>query len=486
MDGSRDPRRRLPAVHQVLEAGVLPELRRVYGHAPVKEAVEAVLARLRARLAAPQVGPGGAGPGDAGEGGGRPEAVDGLSPADVARLAAAEVERAIAPSLRRVVNATGVVIHTNLGRAVLSPAARRAVAEVAGAYSNLEFDLASGERGSRHDHVEALLRRLTGAEAAMVVNNNAAAVFLALMALAAGREVVVSRGELVEIGGSFRIPDVMAQSGARLVEVGTTNKTRPDDYRRAIGPDTALLLKVHPSNYRIVGFTAAVTLEELVGIGREAGLPVMYDLGSGALIPLDRYGLKGEPVAGGAIAAGVALVTFSGDKLLGGPQAGVIAGRRDLVDRCRRHPLARALRVDKMTLAALEATLKHYLDPEKAAATVPVLRMLTLTPEELAARADDLAAKIRGEAGDAVRVTLSAGVSQVGGGSLPGVELPTTLVAVEPVRLSVPTLAARLRRERPAVVGRVEGGRLLLDPRTLLPGDAAVVAAAVARAVRAG
>ncbi len=466
----RDARRRIPAVHHVLAAGRLPELRGLYGHAPVKEAVEAVLARLRERLAAA----GGSGPGDAGVN---------LAPEAVARLVEEEVERAMAPSLRRVINATGVVLHTNLGRAVLSDSARLAVQEAAGAYSNLELDLASGERGSRHDHVEGLLCRLTGAEAAMVVNNNAAAVLLTLTALAAGREVIVSRGELVEIGGSFRIPEVMAQSGARLVEVGTTNKTRTEDYRRAIGPDTGLLLKVHPSNYRIVGFTAAVALEELVAIGREAGIPVMYDMGSGALIPLDRYGLPGEPVAWEAIAAGAGIITFSGDKLLGGPQAGVIAGRRDLVERCRRHPLARALRVDKMTLAALEATLKHYRDPDAAMAAVPVLRMLTMPPEELAARADELAGLILARAGGAARVEVCPGLSQVGGGSLPGTELPTTLVAVVPERLSVNALAARLRQSRPAVVARIEGGRLLLDPRTLLPGDAAAVATALARAL---
>lgn len=287
-------------------------------------------------------------------------------------------------------NATGVVVHTNLARAPLAPEAVAAVLGAAG-YCNLEMDLTAGRRGSRQDHVEPLLRRLTGAEAALAVNNNAAAVLLVLAALAAGRGVVVSRGELVEVGGSFRIPDVMAQSGARLAEVGTTNRTRLDDYRRAIGPETALLLKVHRSNYRLVGFTEEVELGELAGLAREAGVPLVLDAGSGALVDLSPFGVTGEPVVGQALAAGADLVTASGDKLLGGPQAGLILGRADLVERCRRHPLARALRVDKLCLAALEGTLRLYLDPERALRAVPVLAMIAAPVEEVERRARALA-----------------------------------------------------------------------------------------------
>jgi L-seryl-tRNA(Ser) seleniumtransferase len=385
----------------------------------------------------------------------------GEDPGDVAALARAELERLEAPSLRRVLNATGVIVHTNLGRAPLAPAALARVEEVGGSYSNLELDLESGARGSRQSHVADALRRLTGAEAALVVNNNAAAVLLAVAALAEGREVVVSRGELVEIGDGFRIPDVLARSGARLVEVGTTNRTRAEDYERAIGPDTALLLRVHQSNYRIVGFTELPSTAELAGVAARHGLPLVDDLGSGALLPL-----HDEPQVRDALSAGADLVCFSGDKLLGGPQAGIVVGRADLVERLRRHPLQRALRADKLTLAALEGTLALYLDPGRALREVPVLRMLAEPPEAVRARAGRLAELT----GGAVEET----VARVGGGALPLAELPSFACAVEE------ELAGPLRATEPPVVAVVRDGRTLLDCRTLADDELDEVAAAVA------
>jgi L-seryl-tRNA(Ser) seleniumtransferase len=360
------------------------------------------------------------------------------------------------PALRRVLNATGVIVHTNLGRAPLADAALERVADAA-SYSNLEYDLSSGSRGSRQDHLAPLLRRLTGAEAAIVVNNNAAAVLLALAALAEGREVVVSRGELIEIGDGFRIPDVLARSGARLVEVGTTNRTRAADYERAIGPETALLLRVHQSNFRVVGFSAQPRLAELATVAQRHGLPLVDDLGSGALLEIE-----GEPTPAAAIAAGADLVCFSGDKLLGGPQAGIVAGRAELVERLRRHPLHRALRSDKLTLAALEGTLALYLDrPDE----IPVVRMLREPAGSVRARAERLA--------EAVGGTVEETVARVGGGALPLAELPSFACAVEEA------LAAALRGHEPPVVAVVRDGRTLLDCRTLTDGEVDVVVEAV-------
>ena len=384
----------------------------------------------------------------------------GGEPGDLAELVLASLEGARAPSLRRVLNATGVLVHTNLGRAPLAAAALDRVAEVGLGYSNLELDLASGRRGSRQDHLGALVRRLTGAEAALVVNNNAAAVLLAVAALAEGREVIVSRGELVEIGDGFRIPDVLARSAARLVEVGTTNRTRAEDYERAIGPDTALLLRVHQSNYRIVGFTAQPTVAELADVARRAGLPLVDDLGSGALPDLE-----GEPAVAASLRAGADLVCFSGDKLLGGPQAGLVVGRAELVERLRRHPLQRALRADKLSLAALEGTLALYLDPESAFREIPVLRMLREPVEAVRARAERLAAAVGGEVEETV--------ARVGGGAMPLAELPSYACAVEE------ELAAALRAADPPVVGVVRDGRTLLDCRTLTDAEADEVAALV-------
>jgi L-seryl-tRNA(Ser) seleniumtransferase len=363
------------------------------------------------------------------------------------------------PSIRRVHNATGVLVHTNLGRAPLAAEALERVQETARGYSNLEYDLTAGGRGSRQDHVAAILRRLTGAEAALVVNNNAAAVMLALAALAEVRDVLVSRGELIEIGDGFRIPDVLARSGARLVEVGTTNRTRAADSERAIGPETALLLRVHQSNFRVVGFTEQPRIEELAAVARRHGLPLVDDLGSGVLTEL-----ADEPSARDALEQGADLVCFSGDKLLGGPQAGIVVGRADLVELLRRHPLQRALRADKLTLAALEGTLLLYLD---APGRIPVFRMLREDAADVRARAERLAALVEG--------SVEETVGRVGGGALPLAELRSFACAVEE------ELAAPLRAAEPPVVGIVRDGRLLLDCRTLNDDEIGEVAAAIAQ-----
>jgi L-seryl-tRNA(Ser) seleniumtransferase len=389
----------------------------------------------------------------------REEIRAGADPGDLEQRVRDELVAARAPSLRRVLNATGVIVHTNLGRAPLAEEALAQVVEAARGYSNLELDLRDGVRGSRQDHVAPILRRLTGAEAAIVVNNNAAAMLLALAALAEDREVIVSRGELIEIGDGFRIPDVLARSGARLVEVGTTNRTGAADYEAAVGPGTALLLRVHQSNFRVVGFTEQPRLEELAAVARRHELPLLDDLGSGVLTEL-----PGEPSARESLAAGADLVCFSGDKLLGGPQAGIVVGRAELVERLRRHPLHRAVRADKLTLAALEGTLRVYLDaPER----IPVLRMLEEDVEVVHARAERLASLVGG--------TVEETVGRVGGGALPLSELPSFACAVEE------SLASLLRGGEPPVVGIVRDGRLLLDCRTLGDDEIDEVAAAVKR-----
>ena len=400
------------------------------------------------------------------------------------RRAGQEAIRLLGPSIRRVINATGVIIHTNLGRSLLAREAIDAVQEVASSYSNLEFDLETGRRGSRQVHAEGLLRRLTGAEAAIVVNNNAAAVLVSLNTLAKGREVVVSRGELVEIGGSFRMPEVMAQSGAHLREVGTTNKTHIRDYEAAIGPDTGLLLKVHQSNYRIVGFTEEVSLEALVRLGASRGVPVMVDLGSGCLVDLSAWGAGREPTVQEAIGSGADLVTFSGDKLLGGPQAGIVLGKGELVRRIRGNPLHRALRVDKMTLAALEATLRLYWDPSDAVRRVPTLRMLVMSQEEVRRRAELLYRKLRRQVPSAVRVTMRQERSQVGGGSLPLLELPTWAVGVRIEGVPAVRLEEALRRGAPPVIGRIIKEEVILDLRTVQKEEVSTLAGVVATACR--
>ena len=393
----------------------------------------------------------------------REEIRAGVDPGDLVDRVESELAAARSARLRRVINATGVIVHTNLGRAPLARNALERVASVAAGYSNLEYDVDEGARGSRQDHVAPILRRLTGAEAALVVNNNAGAVLLALAAVAEGREVLVSRGELIEIGDGFRIPDVLARSGARLHEVGTTNRTRAADYDRAIGPETALLLRVHQSNFRVVGFTEQPRLDELVRIGRTHAIPVVDDLGSGVLVELE-----GEPSASDALSAGADLVCFSGDKLLGGPQAGIVVGRADLVEKLRRHPLQRALRADKLTLAALEGTLALYLDPERAAREIPVLQMLGEPLEAVRGRAERLAELSGGE--------VEQTIGRVGGGALPLAELPSFACAVEE------ELATPLREGEPSIVGILRDGRLLLECRTLTDEEVDEVAAAIATA----
>jgi L-seryl-tRNA(Ser) seleniumtransferase len=383
--------------------------------------------------------------------------------ADAVRVAEARMR----PSLRPVINATGIIVHTNLGRSRLAEDALRAVVEVAGNYSTLEYDVETGERGSRHSHVEKLICDVTGAEAAMAVNNNAAAVLLVVTALASRKEAIVSRGQQVEIGGSFRIPDVMRQSGAKMVEVGATNKTHLSDYAAAITPKTGLMLKVHSSNFRVVGFTEEVSLTDLVELGMQRGVPVYEDQGSGVLIDLAPYGLPDEPTVRSSIEAGVDVVSVSGDKLLGGPQAGIIAGKREFIARLKKHPLARALRLDKMTLAALEATLRLYLDPERALLEIPTLRMLTRRPSDVAASARLLVDRIVESTGDAFWVAAMPDVSRAGGGALPLADIPTTIVTLAPRTMSVNHLEERLRLGCPTIVARIRDGRVVLDPRTL-------------------
>lgn len=375
------------------------------------------------------------------------------------------------PRLKQVINATGVILHTNLGRAPLSREAVRRVAEVAGGYSNLEFDLEKGERGLRYDHVRDLLLVLTGAEEALVVNNNAAAVFLVLNTLAEGREAVVSRGELVEIGGEFRIPEVMEKSGVRLREVGATNRTRLGDYERAITERTGLILKVHTSNFRILGFTEEVAVSDLVALGGRTGIPVMHDLGSGCLIDLAPFGLEREPTVREAVASGADVVTFSGDKLLGGPQAGIIIGRRESLERIRKNPLNRALRIDKMTLAALEATLAAYLEPGLALQEIRVLKALSEPLEAVRKRARRLMTLVRKSGLEGISLTLRPGTAMAGGGSLPARDIPTWLVAVKMDGLSSASLGERLRRLPLPIVVRIADEEVLFDARTLDESD---------------
>ena len=380
----------------------------------------------------------------------------------------ARLESAVAPSLVRAVNATGILVHTNLGRSPLSPAAIAAIAEIARGYSNLELDLETGKRGSRHRHAERLFAPLFGEKKALVVNNAAAALMLALNTEALGKEVVVSRGELVEIGGSFRVPEILERSGARLREVGTTNKTRLADYASVIGPETGAILRVHPSNFRVVGFTESAATEDLVRLGRERGLPVIEDFGSGNLVSLAPFGLPGEPTVAESLRSGVDLCVFSGDKLLGGPQAGILVGEGPRVEACRRNPMARALRVDKLVYAALEATLSAYVRG-RALEEIPVLRMLALPAEEIRSRAQALASRLQGVETLSLEVQPSA--SFVGGGAAPDSEIPTWVIAIRGRERSAESLLAGLRRNDPPIVARVSEDRVLLDLRTVLPGE---------------
>jgi L-seryl-tRNA(Ser) seleniumtransferase len=457
-----DLRRRLPSVDEVLREPAVEALQARHGRDPVVRQLRRLLEAARAEAAA-------------GDGAGLASALASLPD----RLAAA-LERAGAPSLVPVINATGVVIHTNLGRAPLGAAAAARVAEIAASYSNLELDLESGERGARESHVEGRLRALIGAEAALVVNNNAAAVLLAVNTLAEGREVVVSRGELVEIGGSFRIPDVLRKGGARLREVGTTNRTRLGDYAAAIGPETALLLKVHPSNFRILGYTASCSVAELAALAQARGVPLAEDLGSGALGALP--GAVAEPTVAESLQAGADLVTFSGDKLLGGPQAGLLAGRRDILDALRRNPLYRALRVDKMTLSALDVLLGEY-EAGRTAQTVPVLRMLSASAADVRRRAAALGSALAAEV-PGLDLALAPGGSAVGGGAAPGADVPTTLLTLTHPARTATRLAAALRAGTPPVVARIAEDRLVLDLRTVREEEEPALAAALLRVLR--
>jgi L-seryl-tRNA(Ser) seleniumtransferase len=401
--------------------------------------------------------------------------------ADALRRLARAVEQDNAAGLRRVINATGVVLHTNLGRAPLSEAARRAVAEEAAGYCTLEYDLATGSRGRRGARVERLLAELTGAEDALVVNNCAAAALLVLTALARGGDAIVSRGELVEIGGDFRVPDVMAQSGTSMIEVGTTNRTKLSDYERALTDQTRMILRVHPSNYRVVGFTSQPSLAELAALAHENDLPLYEDAGSGALFDLSPHGLSGEPIISESISAGADVVTFSGDKLVGAAQAGLVVGRRALVETCRIHPLYRALRADKLSLAALEATLDAYRR-DAALTEVPTLRMLAASREEIERRARAFVRRTRAQvAGDQLSFEITAGHSAVGGGSAPTTHPPTALVALTHARLSASAVDASLRSARPPVVTRIVADRVVIDLRTVAPAEEAELIEAIAR-----
>ena len=437
--------RDLPSVDSVMGAEPVAAMLNGYSREWVVGLVRRELEQARARVRS---------------GAGAPTAVD------VAESVCRQVSAAAQVEPRRVINATGVIIHTNLGRAPLSRSARDAMVAAAGSYSNLELDLETGRRGSRQAHLQSLLRQLTGAEAALAVNNNASALLLALSALAPGGEVIVSRGEAVEIGGGFRVPDVLRQSGAVLVDAGTTNRTYIDDYERAVTENTAALLKVHASNFRVEGFTASVEISDLVELGQKRGIPVLHDVGSGCLLPTQRYGLSTEPMPQDSISAGADLVFFSGDKLLGGPQAGIVVGKAESVSRLERHPLARAVRIDKLSLAALSATLLHYLK-EEAESEIPVWRMISASEESIKRRAQQRQEKLGRGAPAEIRPSRSA----VGGGSLPGETLPTWTLSVASGGQSPEELAARLRRADPPVAARIEDDRVALDPRTVLPED---------------
>jgi len=389
------------------------------------------------------------------------------------------VESAMRLNLDRLINATGVVVHTNLGRSMLSREALAHMQSVAGRYSNLEFDLAAGKRGSRYSLVEDLICEISGAESAMVVNNNAAAVLLSLDTVARHKEVIVSRGELVEIGGSFRIPDVMAKSGATLKEIGTTNRTHLSDYQKAISEDTGLLLKVHTSNFQIVGFTRAASLAELVELGERHHLPVMEDLGSGTFIDFSKYGLMKEPTVQESVAAGVDIVTFSGDKLLGGPQAGIIVGKTPIIDQIKQNPLTRALRIDKLTLAALESTLRAYRDESQAVKNIPTLQMLSASNQEIEEKAGKLKSMIETASGSRIRPEIVSASSRAGGGSLPLLELPSKCVAVRSKALTAESLGTRLRHYKPPVIARIVDDQLLMDMRTVQSDELEIIATAI-------
>jgi L-seryl-tRNA(Ser) seleniumtransferase len=456
--------RQLPSVNEVLELSTIQALVPQHAHEVIVTAIRTELTQVRQRLA--QQG-----------------SLDGHANAQtVAARVIERLQHEFLPKLRTVINATGIVLHTNLGRAPIAEEAAKAAYEAARAYLNLELNLESGKRSSRQDAFREWVCRLTGAESATAVNNNAAATVIALRALCQGKEVIISRGQLIEIGGSFRIPEIMAVSGAVLREVGTTNITRLADFERAIGPNTAALMQIHTSNYRIAGFTEAVPLAELVALGKATGLKVIDDIGSGAMIDFARFGLGGEPVARDSITAGADLVLFSGDKLLGGPQAGILAGKKEWIQKIEKDPLMRAFRLDKMTLAALETTLRIYLNPDRALAEVPVLRMLGTPLDVLQARAENLAGRLTAVDGLA-RVQVVEDIAYVGGGSLPDQAMKTWVIEIEAKSVSDADLAWRLRTGTSAVMGRLRDGKLVLDLRTIFPHQEDMLVEAVGRAV---
>jgi len=400
----------------------------------------------------------------------RRDIIEALNPDLSEELMIAEIESKLEKltsySLRPLINATGVVIHTNLGRSILSEKALENITRISGSYSNLEYDVEEGKRGKRYSHLKRILKEVTGAEDALIVNNNAAAVLLCLNTLAKGKEVIVSRGELVEIGGSFRMPEIMASSSALLHEVGTTNKTHLHDYEKAINEDTALILKVHQSNYRITGFTKEVSVEDLVNLGRRHQVPVMFDLGSGCLIDLKPFGIHNEPVVKEIVDSGVDIITFSGDKLLGGPQGGVIVGKKQYIEIIQKNPMTRAMRIDKLTLAGFEATLMEYIDEEKAIENIPTLRMLLQKPEEIKGRAKKIATRLKREIKD-VRIHVLPDSSRAGGGAMPETDLPTYVISINPNNQSVNELEEKLRKGNPPIITRIKEDSLILDARTV-------------------
>ncbi len=441
--------RRIPAIEQLLSREPFLGMQEQYPRDLITEALRTITAEIRGQIL-------------------NTETVEPPDESAYAALVRAELESLTAPTLRPIVNATGTITHTNLGRSLLSAAASENLAQAAANYVNLEYDLDTGGRGHRDQLTEPLLQRLTGCEASTIVNNNAAAVLLALNTLARGKEVIVSRGELIEIGGAFRIPDVMEASGAILREVGTTNRTHLRDYENAIDENTALMLKVHPSNYKVVGFASTPTIEELTELGRQHGIPTMEDLGSGSLIDLTRYGLPYEPVVRERISAGVDVVTFSGDKLLGGSQAGIIVGRLDAIEKIRKNPLMRALRVGKLTIAALEATLRLYLNEKELTEKLPMLQRYTRSIAELRETAEKLATGLRQIFGDAIQVTVEESTAQIGSGSLPVDTLPSLAICLHSPQIPADTLAAHFRAQSIPVIGRVQEGRLRIDVRTVI------------------
>ena len=455
--------RRIPAIEQLLSREPFLRMGEQYSRDLITEALRTVTAKIRRQIL---------------------DSAEIVEPPDAAAYAAlvtTELESLTAPALRPIVNVTGTITHTNLGRSLLSVSVYEGLAQAAANYVNLEYDLDTGVRGHRDRLTEPLLHRLTGCEASTIVNNNAAAVLLALNTLAQGKEVIVSRGELIEIGGAFRIPDVMEASGAILREVGTTNRTHLRDYENAINENTALMLKVHPSNYKVVGFTSTPTMEELTELGRQHGIPTMEDLGSGSLIDLTRYGLPYEPVVGARINAGVDVVTFSGDKLFGGPQAGIIVGRLDAIEQIRKNPLMRALRVGKLTIAAIEATLRLYLNEKGLTEKLPMLRRYTRSVAELCETAETLANRLRKIFGDTIHVTVEESTAQIGSGSLPVDTLPSLAINLHAPQISAETLAAYFRSQPIPVIGRVQDERLRIDVRTVFEDELEWIAAAANR-----